>query len=335
MLGLRAICASRALFVLTGLLASSWLPAQVSAQDGKLAVLLPLRILAERGVSFEQEKELNLALAAGLDQRPDLALRPFPATGTRDLLDDKNCMPIQARCLADIARSQGASHLLLVRITTHSGKGETRFQAETWVVEAASGKDWKKKGEPLPLHYLKVGLGELVMTHLDPWIRVPAGQARLVVRADGRDGQVTVSGNGNQFREIGETPMILDVPPGTYQVTGYNSPLVVSPGQVRVVKVPTQAIAVRSEVPKTGVGHKARARQVPEPERGQADGGAPVYKKWWLWTIVGAVVVGGATTAGVLLGRKGSADGGARVSITTDPDSFQRSGVSRSDGGAP
>jgi hypothetical protein len=27
----------------------------------------------------------------------------------------------------------------------------------------------------------------------------------------------------------------------------------------------------------------------------------PVYKTWWLWTIVGAVVVGGAVTAGVLL----------------------------------
>jgi tetratricopeptide (TPR) repeat protein len=29
----------------------------------------------------------------------------------------------------------------------------------------------------------------------------------------------------------------------------------------------------------------------------------PVYKKWWLWTIVGVVVVGGAVTAGVLATR--------------------------------
>jgi tetratricopeptide (TPR) repeat protein len=29
----------------------------------------------------------------------------------------------------------------------------------------------------------------------------------------------------------------------------------------------------------------------------------PIYKKWWLWTIVGVVVVGGAVTAAVLLTR--------------------------------
>jgi hypothetical protein len=32
----------------------------------------------------------------------------------------------------------------------------------------------------------------------------------------------------------------------------------------------------------------------------------PVYKKWWLWTIVGVAVVGGATAAGVVLGTKSS-----------------------------
>jgi hypothetical protein len=29
----------------------------------------------------------------------------------------------------------------------------------------------------------------------------------------------------------------------------------------------------------------------------------PVYKKWWLWTLVGAVVVGGVT-AGAVLGTQ-------------------------------
>ncbi len=28
----------------------------------------------------------------------------------------------------------------------------------------------------------------------------------------------------------------------------------------------------------------------------------PIYKKWWLWTIVGVVVVGGAVGAGVAVG---------------------------------
>jgi hypothetical protein len=30
-------------------------------------------------------------------------------------------------------------------------------------------------------------------------------------------------------------------------------------------------------------------------------GGSPWYKKWWVWTVVGAAVVGAGVTAGVLL----------------------------------
>ena len=38
-------------------------------------------------------------------------------------------------------------------------------------------------------------------------------------------------------------------------------------------------------------------------QAGRADGG-PVYKKWWLWTIVGVDVVGAGVTAAVLLTRE-------------------------------
>ncbi|HEY3451979.1 MAG TPA: tetratricopeptide repeat protein [Myxococcales bacterium] len=40
----------------------------------------------------------------------------------------------------------------------------------------------------------------------------------------------------------------------------------------------------------------------PVPTQAQADAGTstPLVKQWWLWTLVGAVVVGGAVTAGVL-----------------------------------
>jgi hypothetical protein len=35
-------------------------------------------------------------------------------------------------------------------------------------------------------------------------------------------------------------------------------------------------------------------------------GAAPFYKKWWFWTIVGAVVVGG--TVGIIAGSQGGAE---------------------------
>ncbi|HEY3447900.1 MAG TPA: PEGA domain-containing protein [Myxococcales bacterium] len=36
--------------------------------------------------------------------------------------------------------------------------------------------------------------------------------------------------------------------------------------------------------------------------------GSPVYKKWWLWTVVGVVVAGGAATAAVLATKGGSSE---------------------------
>lgn len=42
-------------------------------------------------------------------------------------------------------------------------------------------------------------------------------------------------------------------------------------------------------------------------------GEAPAYKKWWLWTVIGVVVAGGAVTAGLLASR-------ARSSWSNAPD---------------
>jgi hypothetical protein len=36
----------------------------------------------------------------------------------------------------------------------------------------------------------------------------------------------------------------------------------------------------------------------------EAGGARPIYKKWWFWTIIGGVVVAGATT-GIVLGARG------------------------------
>jgi hypothetical protein len=50
----------------------------------------------------------------------------------------------------------------------------------------------------------------------------------------------------------------------------------------------------------------------PMEELAPAPAKKPVYKQWWLWTVVGVVVAGGAVAAGVLLGGQG--DKSTRVS---------------------
>jgi hypothetical protein len=47
---------------------------------------------------------------------------------------------------------------------------------------------------------------------------------------------------------------------------------------------------------------------VAQPTQPQPDSSGPVYTKWWFWTIVGAVVVGGVVTAVVLSSGAGKPD---------------------------
>lgn len=91
--------------------------------------------------------------------------------------------------------------------------------------------------------------------------------------------------------------------PSQYPMT----PPAVTPAPVPVQPVPTMQPTPLSPTP---VPPSVVRRPVPEPAPAPAPNlmsdtemsdDTPVYKTWWLWTIVGAVVVGGAVTAGVLL----------------------------------
>lgn len=61
----------------------------------------------------------------------------------------------------------------------------------------------------------------------------------------------------------------------------------------------TEPTATPAPPPATHVEPAASATVVEHPTEGKV----PVYKKWWLWTIVGVVVVGGVVTAAVLATR--------------------------------
>ena len=54
---------------------------------------------------------------------------------------------------------------------------------------------------------------------------------------------------------------------------------------------------------------------VPAHDEAPAHEVTPLYKKWWLWTIVGAVVVGGVTTAAVV-----GSQGDSREPVTNGGD---------------
>jgi len=57
------------------------------------------------------------------------------------------------------------------------------------------------------------------------------------------------------------------------------------------------------EVPASKPAATPASVAVPTSTETTAEASTPIYKKWWLWTIVGAVVVGGVTTAAVFGSR--------------------------------
>jgi hypothetical protein len=42
---------------------------------------------------------------------------------------------------------------------------------------------------------------------------------------------------------------------------------------------------------------------------------APIYRKWWFWTIIGAAVVGAATAAAVVTAKPGSGPNGSAATV--------------------
>jgi len=117
--------------------------------------------------------------------------------------------------------------------------------------------------------------------------------ARIAVEVDVAGAEVLVDG-----RRCGTSPLA--------------EPVIVEPGS-HVVEVRGELIAGGRErreiILASGLTETVRVVSAtpapppppPPPPGGGTEEGESVWSSWWLWTIVGAVVVGGAVTAGVLL----------------------------------
>lgn len=117
--------------------------------------------------------------------------------------------------------------------------------------------------------------------------------ARIAVEVDVAGAEILVDG-----RRCGTSPLA--------------EPVVVEPGS-HVVEVRGELIAGGRErreiILASGLTETVRVASAtpppppppPPPPGGETGDGESVWSSWWLWTIVGAVVVGGAVTAGVLL----------------------------------
>lgn len=117
--------------------------------------------------------------------------------------------------------------------------------------------------------------------------------ARIAVEVDVDGAEILVDG-----RRCGTSPLAepVVVEPGSH-VVEVRGELIAGGRERREIILAsglTETIRVVSATP-------APPPPPPPPPGGETGDGDSVWSSWWLWTIVGAVVVGGAVTAGVLL----------------------------------
>jgi hypothetical protein len=119
---------------------------------------------------------------------------------------------------------------------------------------------------------------------------------RVIIATNVEGATVVVDGNA-----VGTSPLAepLELNPGGHALVAskegyrsYRGTVVVSPGSEQRVDAKLESLV-----------------QVKIVEVPRQDKNVPVYKRWWLWTIVGAVVGGSAITAGVLGSREAPVDG--------------------------
>jgi hypothetical protein len=113
-----------------------------------------------------------------------------------------------------------------------------------------------------------------------PLVRQVAPPTMLRIRSEPPGAMASVVG-----RSVGTTPVEVEVTPGTHDVR---------------VEVEGRSPAMMLAQAQEGQTTDVMAALAPL-EPGSEDDGVDVVGSWWFWTIIGAVAVGGAVTAGVLL----------------------------------
>jgi tetratricopeptide (TPR) repeat protein len=121
---------------------------------------------------------------------------------------------------------------------------------------------------------------------------------RVTIASNVEGAAITIDGDA-----VGASPLPrpLELNPGGHAIVAskegyrsYRGTVVVAPGSEPRVDAKLESLV------------QVKIVEVPRQEKK-----VPVYKRWWLWTVVGAVVVGGVVTAGVLGSREAPIDGPA------------------------
>lgn len=264
--------------------------------------LLPLKVSSNRLGSGDLAK-LDRVVTLKLAKYPAYEVLAVPADDPMDLMVDAGCLDFDAECLAGIGAEAGVAKVLFTEVNEEDG----RFLIQISLVDVANQESMTPEGGTGSRQELEGFVSLALEKVLGPEPVPETVLAKVDISTEPAGAEIYLD---QDF--VGVSPVTLRLKKGEYALrmnrVGYKEstrPMTVAAGKAIVLTVTLDKVEVA--VPVGPVPVKER-----ETEK------KPFYKTWWFWTTIGAVVVAGGVTAGVLATRGGGgSDGSAR--FTVDP----------------
>jgi hypothetical protein len=263
---------------------SAVLAATAVAQESPKVKLLPLRVSSNK-LPGSELTALTDGVIQKIQKYPAYEILPVPTADPMDMMVDAGCTDFDAECLATIGSSVGADKVLYTEVSDKAG----RFAVQIRLVDVKTKESKSPEGGAETREKLTEFVALAIEKVLGPEPVKEPVLTRVEVATSPAAAEVYVD---RDF--VGLTPVALRLKAGAYQVRVIKIGYEEQSFQVNVEegKPLTKSIALApTEVP------VAPVEPIPPTEREVS--GAPFYKTWWFWTVVGAVVVGSAVTAGV------------------------------------
>ena len=248
--------------------------------------LLPLRVSSNKLPSDEIAR-LTETVLAKLGKYPQYQILKVPDVDPMDLMVDADCTDFDAQCLANIGAGRGADFVLYTEVSDLSG----RFQVQVRLVDVKTRAVKSPEGGTEDA----ARLGEFVAVALErifgPEPQPEPELLKVDIASSPAGGEVYVD---RDF--VGLTPVAVRLKPGEYTVriakVGFKE--MVGPMKVEGRKANALSMSLSPvDIPV--------ASDLPVPSKQREVSKTPWYGTWWFWTVVGVVVVGAGTTAGLLL----------------------------------
>ncbi len=228
------------------------------------------------------------------------------------------CFDLDSECLAKLGDKYSASSILVVDL----GHGDPGYVVDLKLVDGATGRNVATfRRVDVARTDLEKMAGDGLASLLGEPPPTEPRKGTVVVRA-------SVPGARVRVGEVagGEAPFEVEVPPGEYPVSVSRDGFLEHVRRVEVQSGATTRVdVVLAEIPppepveSVAPDHEAIPPEEPLMIEAAERAATPLYKRWWFWTGIGAVVAGSVVTTVLLLYDDSGASKSGHLDLSLRP----------------